>query len=116
MTIKTRKELVADIKRRVTAGVSKSAIFSRYSMTEWEEAALWVSYPNSDYSDAPLTLRGVEAWRSVSVASDKSELHLGEVRGQSPAAGLISTQSMQSRRVRRGVCGKSAHGDSPHLG
>ena len=75
-----------------------------------------IVYSNSDYSDAPLTLRGYEAWRSVSVASDKSELHLGEVRGQSPAAGLISTQSMQSRRMRRGVCEKPAHGDSPHLG
>lgn len=40
MTIKTRKELVADIKNRVAAGESKSAIFSRYSMTEWEDAAL----------------------------------------------------------------------------
>jgi hypothetical protein len=35
----TRKELTADIKKRVAAGESKRAIFSRYSMTEWEEAA-----------------------------------------------------------------------------
>ena len=30
----TRKELTADIKKRVAAGESKRAIFSRYSMTE----------------------------------------------------------------------------------
>ena len=35
----TRKELTADIKNRVAAGESKRAIFSRYSMTEWEDAA-----------------------------------------------------------------------------
>ena len=35
----TRKELTADIKKRVAAGESKRAIFSRYSMTEWEDAA-----------------------------------------------------------------------------
>ena len=35
----TRKELTADIKKRVVAGESKRAIFSRYSMTEWEDAA-----------------------------------------------------------------------------
>ena len=35
----TRKELTQDIKKRVAAGESKRAIFSRYSMTEWEDAA-----------------------------------------------------------------------------
>ncbi len=35
----TRKELTTDIKKRVAAGESKRAIFSRYSMTEWEDAA-----------------------------------------------------------------------------
>ena len=35
----TRKELTVDIKKRVAAGESKRAIFSRYSMTEWEDAA-----------------------------------------------------------------------------
>ena len=35
----TRKELTADIKKRIAAGESKRAIFSRYSMTEWEDAA-----------------------------------------------------------------------------
>jgi len=35
----TRKELTADIKKRVAAGESKRAIFSSYSMTEWEDAA-----------------------------------------------------------------------------
>ena len=40
MTIKTRKELIDDIKNRIAVGESKSAIFSRYSMTEWEDAAL----------------------------------------------------------------------------
>ena len=35
----TRKEVVKDIKNRIAAGESKRAIFSRYSMTEWEDAA-----------------------------------------------------------------------------
>ncbi len=36
--VMTRKELIKDIKKRVAAGESKRAIFSRYAMTEWEEA------------------------------------------------------------------------------
>lgn len=35
----TRKELTADIKKRVASGESKRAIFSRYLMTGWEDAA-----------------------------------------------------------------------------
>ena len=57
----TRKELTADIKKRVAAGESKRAIFARYSMTEWEDAA-------SRILPLQVTLANRKKWRLLNWA------------------------------------------------
>ena len=57
----TRKELIKDIKKRVAAGESKRAIFSRYAMTEWEDAA-------SRILPLQVTLANRKKWRFLNWA------------------------------------------------
>lgn len=57
----TRMELTTDIKKRIATGESKRAIFSSYSMTEWEDAA-------SRIIPLQVTLAKRKRWRFLNLA------------------------------------------------